>query len=664
MKKLYNRHSFLAGLLFCMAVVFGIGIGDLLVGNKTSAIVEFCLVTIFVVYLLVVQIMRKHDMDNYLSLLISRGDNVSHNAVTMLPIPMAVLSVDGFIMWYNDPFAEIIAEDGLYNKPICEVMQELKWNEILKSEEIAEKCEYNDRLYNISGRIVHNGDDISVLLYFEDMTDFVALQQKYENERTVFGIVVVDNYDDLFGRMDDIGSQQASAIVNRNIIAWAEETKGIIKRLERDRYLVMFEKSMLPECIEKKFDVLEKVRQAGESLNMPVSVSIGIGIGDSLLESEEYARSALSMAEGRGGDQAVVKDAVQYSFYGGKTREYEKSTRVKTRAFATALRDFIKNTDSVFLMGHKTADYDCFGAAIALAKVAIDMGKKAYIVYDNSPAVEELTEKLRELPEYEGVLISADYAKEIAVKNSVTIVLDTHRLSMLPSPELTEICDRVVLIDHHRRSTEFLPKVSLMYHEPYASSTCEMVAEILQYIDDKRKVGAFEAKSLYIGILMDTKNFMVKTGVRTFEAASFLRKYGVDTTEVKKMLAMDKDEYMYKIKIMENMELYDGNIAIAYTEEKYHNMRVVASTACDDLLGIKGVKAAFVVYLIDTAVYISARSLGDANVQLICEKLGGGGHMTVAGAQLKGKTIEETKQCVKAAIDEYNKESITETERK
>ncbi len=660
MKKIYNGHSFLSGLLLCIVVLLGLGVYDLYLGNGQEAAVELGLAAVLLVYVIIVRIMRKRDMNNYMSMLVEHSDNVSHSAVTLMPLPMVVLSVDGYIMWYNDLFVDIVKEERLYNVPIFELIKDLKWNEILKSESIDISCRLDEHIYDVTGRIIHSSDEVSVLLYFSDKTEYASLKDRYEAERTVFSIVVVDNYDELFSKMDDVEAQQASALVNRSITAWAEEIDGITKRLERDRYLIIFEQEKLSECISKKFDVLEKVRAVGEQIHLPVSVSIGVGIGESLSESEEFSRAALGMAEGRGGDQAAVKDAKQFSFYGGKTREYEKSTRVKTRAFATALRDLLKNTENVFLMGHENADFDCFGASVALAKATLNMGKKTYIVFDNSQATYELAKEAKQMPEYSGVLISSDYARELADKDSLLIVLDTHRPSMLPCPELSDICDRVVLIDHHRRSTEFLPKTSLMYHEPYASSTCEMVTEILQYLDDKKRIGSFEAKALYVGMLMDTKNFMIKTGVRTFEAASLLRKCGVDTTEVKKLFSMDKSDYLNKVKLMENMEVYEEDIAIAYTEEKYQNMRVVASSACDDLLGIKGVKAAFVVYPIESSAYISARSYGNLNVQLICEKLGGGGHMTVAGAQMKGLSIEAARLELKAAISEYIKETKTE----
>lgn len=660
MKKIYNGHSFLGGLLLCILVFAGLGGYDLYLGNNEVAWAELGLALLLLAYVIVVRIMRKRDMEAYMSMIVESEDTASHNALTLLPLPMVVLSVDGQIMWYNDLFVKIVNEEGLYNTKIFELITDIKWTEILKSENILTKCSYGGSTYELSGKILRQGDDVSVLLYFKDISALLETERKYELEKTVIGMVAVDNYDDLFSKLDDVESQQAATLVNSSIISWVEEIGGIIKRLERDRFLVMFENRSLPECINKKFDVLEKVRSVGEQLRMPVSVSIGIGRGESLTVSEQNARAALDMAQSRGGDQAVIKDETQFSFYGGKTREYEKSTRVKTRAFATALKDFIANSDAVYFMGHANADYDCFGAAVGLSRACKNAGKNAYIVYDNSPAVEPLAEEMRALPEYNGMIISAQTALENITADSVLVVLDTHRPSMLPEPKLLEMTDKIILIDHHRRSTEFLPHTALLYHEPYASSTCEIAAEVLQYMDDKRTISPFEIKALYVGILMDTKNFMMKTGVRTFEAASYLRKCGLDPVEVKKFFMMEQEEYMHKVHILESAEVYEDSVAIASTEEKSANMRVVSSIACDELLNIKGIRAAFVVYLSEGEAYVSARSVGDINVQLICEKLGGGGHITIAGAKLKGMTVDEAKLELKAAVSEYMEESKEE----
>ncbi len=660
MKKMNNGLLFMGGLIFSIIAFLSLGIYDLKVGNIYISVAEILVAAGLFVYMVVTRVLRRKGMEQYISLLTEREDSVSHSSLTLLPLPMAVLSVDGHIMWFNDLFTELTKEEKLYNIPLFELIPTIKWNELLKSENIDTECEFDGKILNVTGKIIRKDNDVSVILYFTDKTKEKELSKKYEDTRTVVGLLVVDNYDDLFSKMDDVESQQAIALVNKHIVSWVQGVDGIIKRLDSDRYLIMFENKCLPECIQKKFDVLENIRQVGESIKLPISVSIGIGIGERLSDSEEYSRAALDMAQSRGGDQAVIKDDTQYLFYGGKTREYEKSTRVKTRSFAKAFKDFIVKSDSVFFMGHKNSDYDSFGASLGLTRACRDNGKKAYIIYDNSPAIEPLVAQMRTLPEYDGMLISSEHAAELISEESLLVVVDTHRPSMLPDEKLLTLTDKIVLIDHHRRSTEFLPHTSLLYHEPYASSACEMASEILQYISDKNTISSFEAKALYVGILMDTKNFMVKTGVRTFEAASFLRKCGLDPVEVKKLFTMEKGDYVQKIKIMDGLEVYEDNIAIAYTEEKHPNIRVISSVACDDMLNIKGVKASFVIYMIDGTAFISARSLGDINVQLVLEKLGGGGHITIAGAQMKGYSIDEVKLELKAAISEYMEESKQE----
>ncbi len=657
MKKLYYGHSFFGGLMLCMCIFAGVGCYDLYKGNGRMALAELLFAVLLLIYIAIVIVMRRRDMKEYMSMLVQKDDSSSHSAVNLLPVAAAVLTVDGLIMWFNDGFSKIAGSESLYNTPITDIIKDIKWTKVLKATDSVEfAVRHNDSVYKVIAKIAktnREGGEISVILYFIDITRQTELERKYEDERTVVGLVAVDNYDEVFQKMDDSESQQASARINRIVTDWVSESDGVIKRLERDRYLVMFEKKYLSEYISKKFDVLEKVRQIGEEIRQPVSVSIGVGIGASLDESEEFSRAALDMAQGRGGDQAAVKDETQFKFYGGKTREYEKSTRVKTRAFAGAFKGFIKNCDKVVFMGHSNADYDCFGAAIGLSRACRDCGKNAYIVYDNSPAVAPLAKQMRTMPDYAKMLISCDHAREIVTHDTLLVILDTHRPSMLPEPRLLDATEKIVLIDHHRRSTEFLPHTSLLYHEPYASSTCEMSTEILQYIDTERTITPFEVKALYVGILMDTKNFMLKTGVRTFEAASYLRRYGLDLVEVKKLFTMDRGDYMHKIRIMETLEVYSSNIAIAHAQESYPNMRVVSSLAADDMLGISGIRAAFVVYEVDGEAYVSARSFGDINVQLICEKLGGGGHMTVAGAQMRGIGTEAALLEVKAAISEY-----------
>ena len=500
MKKLYYGHSFFGGLMLCMFIFAGVGCYDLYKGNGRMALAELLFAVLLLIYIAIVIVMRRRDMKEYMSMLVQKDDSSSHSAVNLLPVAAAVLTVDGLIMWFNDGFSKIAGSESLYNTPITDIIKDIKWTKVLKATDSVEfAVRHNDSVYKVIAKIAktnREGGEISVILYFIDITRQTELERKYEDERTVVGLVAVDNYDEVFQKMDDSESQQASARINRIVTDWVSESDGVIKRLERDRYLVMFEKKYLSEYISKKFDVLEKVRQIGEEIRQPVSVSIGVGIGASLDESEEFSRAALDMAQGRGGDQAAVKDETQFKFYGGKTREYEKSTRVKTRAFAGAFKGFIKNCDKVVFMGHSNADYDCFGAAIGLSRACRDCGKNAYIVYDNSPAVAPLAKQMRTMPDYAKMLISCDHAREIVTHDTLLVILDTHRPSMLPEPRLLDATEKIVLIDHHRRSTEFLPHTSLLYHEPYASSTCEMSTEILQYIDTERTITPFEVKAL------------------------------------------------------------------------------------------------------------------------------------------------------------------------
>ncbi len=626
--------------------------------------VLFCAAAAISIYGVIVSKLTRKKFGEYIKMLTAEKEGMSGDAISKFPLPMAVLRINGQISWYNDLFAEMFGSNDLYNIVISDVMPELKWSEILKSTNgIYTYAGYKGHRYNVVGDIIKNSasgadkPDFSVLLYFIDKTETEELRKRYDNERTDIAIVNIDNYDEIFQKMDDSECQQTMAKINKYISGWVLESKGFMKKTERDRYIVLFEHQYLKDYIHRKFDVLEKVRNLGDALKVPITISIGVGVGGSLSENDSYARAALDMALGRGGDQAAVKDASQYNFYGGIAKDYEKSTRVKTRSFAVALKDFISNSDKVIFMGHSNADYDSFGAALGLQRAVRTLGKEPYIVFDNSPAVDMLAEEVGHIEEYRGMLISREAAEDLITMNTLLVVLDTHRPSMMPASELLEKTTKVVLIDHHRRSTEFVSNVSLVYHEPYASSTCEMATEILQYIDDNKKMTAFEAKALYVGILMDTKNFSIKTGVRTFESASYLRRYGLNTQEVRRLFNVGKDEYVHRADIIKNAELVSENILVSVCEDAYPNMKVISSQAADEMLNLSGVRAAFVIYPMDNEVFVSARSLGDINVQVIAEKLGGGGHATVAGAQLKTRDTEEVFEKLRDAISEYVEEN-------
>ena len=664
MKKRYGSNTDVVGISIAALVLIICGGITVYRGDSALGLSQIGIALALGIYGFVFSKKNKKSFSEYVKMVTSRKEGMSSDAISKFPLPMAVLQINGQISWYNDLFSEMLGSNDLYNIVISDVMPDLKWSEILKSTgSIYTYAGYKGHKYNVVGDIIKAEDSTSekpsytVLLYFIDKTEIEALRKRYDEDKIDMAIISIDNYDELIQKMDDSDFQQTMAKVNKYISTWVQESKGVIKKTERDRYIVLFEHKYLKEYIQKKFDVLEKVRSLGEEMKMPISLSIGVGVGGSILENEESARGALDMALGRGGDQAAVKDSSQYNFYGGIAKDYEKSTRVKTRAFAIAFKDFVENSDKVIFIGHSNADYDSLGAALGLQRAVRTLGKTPYIVTDNSSGVSRLEQEIAEIPEYDGMLITAADAEELITMNTLLVVLDTHRPSMLPAPSLPEKTTKVVLIDHHRRSTEFISNVSLIYHEPYASSTCEMATEILQYIDESKKMTAFEAKSLYVGMVMDTKNFTVKTGVRTFEAASYLRRYGINTTDVRVLFNVGLDDYIHRAELIKNAQLVNENIMVTLPEKEYPNMRVIAAQTADEMLNLSGVKAAFVVYPQENSVCVSARSLGEINVQVILETLGGGGHSTVAGAQLGTKSLDEAFNSVTEAINKYMEEN-------
>ncbi len=612
---------------------------------------------------------KKHRdrVSDYLQLVRTDSGAATANIMASFPIPILMAHIDGTVGWYNDRLSEMFSNRNLFNSTVESIFPDLKWSEVLKAGESFERSvRAAGKIYTVMGRLVRektppsgNADDkYSVYMYLLDKTEETEIRHLYENERADIAVISIDNYDEVMQRVTDIEEQSVNTQLRSIINAWGTEGHAMVKKTDRDRYFLVFEHQYLKKYVENKFDILDKVRAVGDQIKMPLSVSIGIGTSGGILENEASARNALEMALGRGGDQVSVKDDTQYNFYGGKSRDYEKSTRVKTRSVALALKDFIKNSDKVIFMGHSGADYDCFGAAMGLQRAVRTLGKQPYILDDrNSPAIAGMYEELRKIPEYDGMFVDEERALGLATPDTLLVILDTHRPSMLPSRLLLSRLSKIVLIDHHRRSTEFIPNCSLIYHEPYASSACEMATELLEYMNLGGALTTTEAECLYTGILMDTKNFILKTGVRTFEAASYLRRLGLSTVDVKKIFNVDKADYDHKVDIVKTAAEIAPDIAVAKCYEKFDNIKVIASQAADEMLNINNIHASFVVYPMDNGIVgISSRSLGNINVQLIMEALGGGGHMTVAGAQIKDTTVDAVAEMVEKAVADYLKE--------
>lgn len=648
-----------AGLIACAAL-------PALNEQYAAATLQGALGLAILIPVLVISKKRKEDIAKYLQKIVNDEDGVTENMIMSVPMPMVICSIDGTIRWYNDLFSEIMS--AVYSKlkyeTLDECVGEIKWSDVLKNPNgKTVVAVLGEKTYSVSWRMMKDrltpnkmGDHYSVFFFFKDITHEKQLEADYENERVDIAMLNIDNYDEFVQKADDEVQDVTSSKIRSAIASWVKIAEPILKKTDRDRYFIAFEHQKLETLIKGKFNIIETVKHIAEEINFPLSVSIGIGTKGSLAQNEVSARQALDMALGRGGGQVCIKDDVQFKFYGGKISEYERSTRVKARAVATALSDFIKNSDNVIFMGHSGADYDCFGAAIGLQRAVRMLGAVPYIVKERvSPAIETMYESLRTIEEYQGMFVDENEATEEVTPNTLLVVLDTHRPSMLPCRKLLEKVSKVVLIDHHRRSTEFISSCSLVYHEPYASSTCEMATELIEYMDAGNAITKIEAQCLYTGILMDTKNFMLKTGVRTFEAASYLRKLGLDTVAVRRMFSSSISDYALKAQIVSNAELITKDIALSKTDRVHPNMRLIASQAADDMLNIENVAASIVVYQCENGIGFSARSLGGVNVQLIMENLGGGGHMTVSGAFMKDISLEEgvtrAKQAVKHYID-------------
>lgn len=635
--------------------------------NKyVAAGIEIALAVLIAVYVAVLSKSRKKMIVRYLNNITGNEEGLSENVITSVPLPMAVCSVDGTIRWYNERFSTVFDGKRFEHESLDDCIKSLKWTDVLKfpngKRDVTEHI--GDKTYSVKWCILKDnmepnriGEHYSVFFYLNDITEVRRLREHYENERVDIVAINIDNIDEFIQKVDDDTAETTSSKIRNCITAWAKMSDAVLKKLDRDKYFAAFEHQNLQKYIDDNFSIIDNIVKIAEEVNFPLSLSIGIGTGGSLAENEESARHALDLALGRGGGQVCIKYDTEFKFYGGRNVEYERSTRVKARSVATALGDFIKNSDRVIFMGHKTADYDCFGAAVGLQRAVRSLGAVPYIVHERvSPAVEHMYSELKNVDEYKGMFLDENEAADKVTPNTLVVVLDTHRPSMVPSPKLLEKAEKIVVIDHHRRSTEFISPCSLVYHEPYASSTCEMVTELLEYINIDNAITRIEAQCLYTGILMDTKNFMLKTGVRTFEAASYLRRQGLDTVAVRRMFSSSLEEYTQKSEIVGRSRMVTDEIAISTAYSTHPNMRVIASQAADEMLNLQKVKASVVVFPADGGVGVSSRSLGTVNVQLIMEKLGGGGHMTVAGATINARSVDEGVEMAVRAIKEYNEE--------
>jgi c-di-AMP phosphodiesterase-like protein len=592
----------------------------------------------------------RRDLNDYVLTLSHRIKSVGNEVIGQLPFGIIIFNEDKEIQWHNAFIATVIGKQSIVGEPLASYFPVLQ--QPLKDKESGIEVTIGGRVYELLLRANER------FLYIRDITDRWTLKKKYDEEKLALGIVMMDNLEEVAQGMDEQQRALMLSKVTGEINEWALKNGLFLRRLSSDRYMVITNQIALKNLEQSRFELLDVVREITIDQKLPMTLSIGFASGaENAIELGHLVQGSLDIALGRGGDQAVVKIGQRQSFYGGKSNAVEKRTRVRARVISHALRDLIKESDNIIIMGHKMPDMDAVGAAIGVMKAAQLYGKEAYIVLEGvNPSIQRMMDMLKEDEKLTKRFVSPEHAMGLIGKRSLAVVLDTHRATMVAEPRLLQGTDRIVIVDHHRRSEEFIDDAVLVYMEPYASSTCELVTELLQYIHERVVLDVREATALLAGITVDTKSFAFRTGSRTFEAASFLRRNGADSVLIQRMLKEDLEEYIRKAEIIRNAETYRDCIAIAIADNGKQVPQLLIAQAADTLLNMTGIKASFVVGLRpDGHVGVSARSLGQINVQIVMERLGGGGHFTNAACQIQG-TVSEVAARLKQVLKDLEEE--------
>ena len=644
-------------------VIIGIMSTILLVYNIYVGCLFFFAFIYIVIHNWKISNIRKKEWTRYIQELSVDIDETTKKAILNLPVPLCMLEFDGKISWYNDKFNEMVDQDNLLDLKIDDVVKNLNLRKVLnETKEMYTEIRYKDRDYTIVYNVIKKGkeEDIKyiMMLYWLDKTDYLKLETKYDDEKNVMMMIQIDGYDEVLKSADEDKRPIINMEIERVMSSLEVITTGALKRTSKDKFLLVLNKKELENMEKEKFSILDNMRKIEHGNHLPVTISMGIGRdGDTVKENFKLASSALDLALGRGGDQAVIKTKDKFVFYGGKSKAIEKKTKVKSRLIGHALREVILESEQVYIMGHQYPDMDAMGAAVGIYDICKSCNRSANIVLDSvTEGIEIFVDKLNDCEYYDGIFVSHEEAIRNCNKNTLVVVVDTHRPNFTECEELLDISDKVVVIDHHRRGVQFINDTVLLFHEIYVSSTCEMVTELAQYMEEDVKINKITAEGLLAGINLDTKNFSFKTGVRTFEAASYLRKVGADTIEVKKLFNSDIEDFITRAEIIQSTKVIDDRICLAYSSSNIDNMNIVIAQAADELLSIKNVEASFVLGSKDGKVFISARSLGNINVHVLMEKLGGGGHIDIAGAQLKDVSLEDGYNMIQDIINEYLKE--------
>lgn len=595
-----------------------------------------------------------------------------------MALPYGILSVEGKLLWANDEFMDVIMEQSSAKRSITNIFPEIV-TDLFPQTEVDEivYIEHDDRDYKVvlrrtivpgisdeyidAEQLIKTDENVIIAIYLYDETEMKSLKKEHTDQKQVIGLLYIDNYEEALESVDEVRRSLLSALVERKINKYMQGIDAIIKKLEKDKYIFVFKQKHLQGLRRNKFSLLEEVRSVNIGNDMEVTISMGLGVNaDTYLKGYEYSRAAIDLALGRGGDQAVIKDGDKLAYYGGKSVHIEKGTRVKARVRAHALKEFMEGHDKVVVMGHKIGDVDSFGAAIGIYRIAKTLNRKVNIVINEvTSSLKPMMDRFINSPEYEeDLFIKSDRAIDVVDEETLLVIVDVNRPSYTECEELLDLTDTIVVLDHHRQSGEAIHKAVLSYIEPHASSTCEMVAEISQYIGEGLKLRPMEADALYAGIMIDTNNFLTKTGVRTFEAAAFLRRSGADISRIRKLFRGGMIDFKIKADAISSTEVYRGYYAFAVCEgegEVDNSPTVLGAQVSNELLNIVNVKATFVLTPFKGKIYVSARSIDEVNVQTIMEKLGGGGHLSVAGAQFEDQSIEEVKKDIMRVLDKMIK---------
>lgn len=611
---------------------------------------------------------RKTELSQHIEELTINVDSAAKNTLINSPFPLIIMETDGNIIWKSSKFVsefENVEIQATLNDLIQEIKLEIedKINDDdknrIKDRTLIKDLIIENKNYNIIAEYVKSKDykrqaEYMLLIYFIDNTDYVKMVKKCRDAQTCIGIIMIDNYEEIMQRISSEEKPQITAQIEKCIYDWAIETKGVVIKSDRDTFVYVFEQRYLDKIKENKFQILDTIKEIKIEGSLQITLSISIS-NEGSTEYEKYKSSLAGMdiALGRGGDQAVIRENEKYLFFGGRAQELEKRTKVKARIVAHALEELMIESKDVLIMGHANGDIDSIGSSLGIYRLAKSLGKDAHIVNNSvGMTLDSFLEGVKE-EEEEEIFVDSNDALAIATQDTLLIVVDTHKKSYVEEPALLDRTNKVVVIDHHRRSTDYIDDATLTFHEVYASSAAELVTELLQYVDNPIKLKNIETEGLYAGIMVDTKNFTFKTGVRTFEAAAFLRKCGVDIIKVKKWFQSDLESYNIISEIVKEAEIVHETIGISIYQKEDKNANLMCAKAADELLTISDITASFVIGDIGDRVCISGRSIGDINVQVILEKLGGGGHITLAGAQVEGMTKQEVKQELITKIEEY-----------